>query len=123
MISILEELITGISNATELPVYSEMPDGGFALPMIVISEINYQLSTLAFSNHVEVAKVTYQISIYSDNVDDIFTYQELIENYFKTNIQRFKGTASAVQQRYPIYYRTLTYDGKIKKQNDDYYIL
>lgn len=123
MISILEELIAGIYNATQLPIYSEMPDGSFQLPMIVISETNYQLSTLAFNNHVEVAKVTYQISIYSDNVDDIFTYQELIENYFNIHIKRFKGTVSAVQQRYPVYYRTLTYDGKIKKQNDDYYIL
>lgn len=123
MVSILEELIEGISIATELPVYSEMPNGSFQLPMIVISETNYQLSTLSFSGDVEVAKLTYQISIYSENVDDIFTYQELIEDFFKENVKRFKGTASAVQQRYPIYYRTLVYDGKVKKQNDNYYIL
>lgn len=123
MISILEELISGINEVTGLQCYSELPDGSFQLPMIVISERNNDADSVAFSGSVEVTKLTYEITIYSNNVNDIFELQEFIDSYFKTEIKRFKGSAGNIQQRHPIYYRTLTYTGKVKQQDDKLYIL
>lgn len=123
MISILEEIIAGINEITGLQCYSEMPDGSFQLPMIIVSERSNDVDTLAFSGSIEVAKVTYEITIYSDNVEDIFELQEFVDGFFKTEIKRFRGSASNIQQRHPIYYRVLTYSGQVKKQDEKLYIL
>lgn len=123
MVSILEDLIVGIHEATGLLVYAEMPSDSFQLPMIIINESNNQSSTLAFNGRVEVANLSYQITVYSDDVDDVYKYTELIDNYFNNEIKRFNGTASSVQQRYPLYYRMLTYSGRVQKQDDNYIIL
>lgn len=123
MISILEELITGINEVTGLQCYSEMPDGSFQLPMIVISERSSNVETLTFSGSIEVAKVSYDITIFSDDVDDIYDLQEIVDNYFKTEVKRFKCSAGNIQQRHPIYYRVLTYSGQVKCQDNKLYIL
>ena len=123
MVSILEDLIVGINEATGLLVYAEMPNDSFQLPMIVINESSNQLSTLAFNGRVEVANLSYQITVYSDDVDDVYKYTELIDNYFRNEVKRFIGTASSVQQRYPLYYRMLTYSGRVQKQDDNLIIL
>ena len=123
MVSILEDLIVGISEATGLLVYAEMPNDSFQLPMIVINESNNQLSTLAFNGRVEVANLSYQITVYSDNVDDVYKYTELIDNYFKNEVKRFDGSVSSVQQKYPLYYRMLTYSGIVQRKENNYIIL
>ena len=123
MVSILEDLIVGINEATGLLVYAEMPNDSFQLPMIVINESNNQLSTLAFNGRVEVANLSYQITVYSDNVDDVYKYTELIDNYFKNEVKRFDGSVSSVQQKYPLYYRMLTYSGIVQRKENNYIIL
>ena len=123
MISILDEIIAGINEITGLQCFSEMPDGSFQLPMIIISERSNDTNTMSFSGSMEVASVSYEITIYSNDVEDIFELQEFIDGYFKTEIKRFKSSASNIQQRHPIYYRTLSYSGQIKRQNDKLYIL
>lgn len=123
MVSILEDLIVGIKEATNLLVYAEMPNGSFQLPLIVINESRNQLSAIAFDGRVEIANLSYQITVYSDDVDDVYRYSELIDNYFKNEIQRFNGTISSVQQRYPLYYCMLTYSGRVQKQDDNLIIL
>ena len=123
MVSILEDLIIGIKKATGLLVYAEMPNDSFQLPMIVINESNNQLSTLAFNGRVEVANLSYQITVYSDNVDDVYKYTELIDKYFKNEVKRFDGSVSSVQQKYPLYYRMLTYSGIVQRKENNYIIL
>ena len=123
MVSILEDLIVGINETTGLQCYAEMPDSSFHLPMIVITESKNSTSTVAFNGRVEMANLSYQITIYSSEVDDIYTYQELIDNYFKNEVKRFDGTFGMVQQKYPIYYRMLTYSGIVQKKDNNYIIL
>ena len=123
MVSILEDLIVGIKEATGLLVYAEKPNDSFQLPMIVISERDNNVDSVAFSGSVEITKLTYEITIYSNNVDDIFELQESIDSYFKTEIKRFKGSAGSIQQKYPLYYRTLTYSGIVQRKENNYIIL
>jgi hypothetical protein len=123
MVSILEDLIVGINETTGLQCYAEMPDGSFQIPMVVITENRNQSSMLSFNGRVEVANLTYQITVYSDNVDDVYNYTELIDNYFKNEVKRFDGSVSSVQQKYPLYYRMLTYSGIVQRKENNYIIL
>lgn len=123
MVSILEDLIVGINETTGLQCYAEMPDSSFQIPMVVITENRNQSSMLSFNGRVEVANLTYQITVYSDNVDDVYNYTELIDNYFKNEVKRFDGSVSSVQQKYPLYYRMLTYSGIVQRKENNYIIL
>jgi hypothetical protein len=123
MVSILEDLIVGINETTGLQCYAEMPDGSFQIPMVIITENRNQSSMLSFNGRVEVANLTYQITVYSDNVDDVYNYTELIDNYFKNEVKRFDGSVSSVQQKYPLYYRMLTYSGIVQRKENNYIIL
>lgn len=123
MISIYEEINKGLNQATGLYCYAEFPQDAFELPLLVVVEQNNRLSNIALDGRVEIADVSYMITIYSENAEDVYTYQAMIDNYFNTEVKRFVGQLSSVQQSYGMYHRTLTYSGTIQRIEDNYYIL
>ena len=123
MVSILEMINEGLHQATGLYCYAEFPHDGFELPLLIVTENYNQLSNIALDGRVEVAELTYTITIYSEKLEDVYMYQELIDSYFNDTIKRFSGTIQQIQQSYPIYHRTLTYRGRVQKIENNYYIL
>lgn len=123
MVSILEQINEGLYQATGLYCYAEFPQDGFRLPLLIVTENYNQLSNIALDGRVEVAELTYTITIYSDNLEEIYKYQELVDSFFNDVIKRFSGTIQSIQQSYPIYHRTLSYRGRVQKVDNTYYIL
>ena len=89
MISIYEEINKGLNQATGLYCYAEFPQDAFELPLLVVVEQNNRLSNIALDGRVEIADVSYMITIYSENAEDVYTYQAMIDNYFNTEVKRF----------------------------------
>lgn len=123
MISLLEEIIAGLNESTGLQCYSEMPDGSFKLPMIIVTERTNEVNSLALNGSIQSVKLVYEIQIYSNDIEDIFELQEFVDSYFRENLKLFRRSASNIQQRHPLYYRTMTFTGFVRADEDNLYIL
>lgn len=123
MVSILEELHSGLRDVTGLLTFSELPADSFKLPLIVIAEVNNQSDVVAMDGLTEIATLTYNITIYCENEDDIYKYQDMIDEYMRTNVKRFNAQYSQIRQKYPIYYRQLKYSGTVRKIGNQIHIL
>lgn len=123
MVSILEEINRGLTETTGLYCYAEFPSDGFQLPLLIVKENSNRQSTIALDGRVEVADLTYMITIYSEDAEDIYQYQTMIDEWFFTNAKRLNGQIQPIQVSGNVHYRTLTYQGKVQRVGDNYYIL
>ena len=123
MVSIIKEINQGLQQATGLSVFAELPNDTFNLPLLVVTERSNELRNVAFDGRVEVAQLQYEITVFSNEPHDIFTYQEMIDSYLNQNVKRFICSVGQVEQNYPIYHRTLSVQVTVQRVGEDYYIL
>lgn len=129
MLSVRENLIEGLRENTGLKVFFMMPpvDVAVSMPLLILEEVDnsdhfyrYHEET---DTEIEVANVTYEISIYAKNPQDLFIFMPIIDTYMK-RIGFRKTWTSGDMYIDPLYCKTLRFTGKItiNKQTDDYLI-
>lgn len=123
MVSIITEINKGLHEATGLLVFAELPNDTFTLPLLVVTERSGELNNVALDGRVEVAQLTYEITVFSNEPSDIYHYQEIIDSYFNQNIRRFTCSVGKIEQDYPIYHRTLSVQMTVQRVGDNHYIL
>lgn len=123
MVSIINEINKGLHESTGLFALAELPNDTFTLPLLVVTERSNELNNVALDGRVEVAQLTYEITIYSNEPLDIYHYQEIIDSYLNQNIKRFTSSVGKIEQDYPVYHRTLSVQMTVQRVGNNYYIL
>jgi hypothetical protein len=121
MQSIRENLIEGLKENTGLEVYFLMPPVNInvSLPLIVLEEVN-NLDHF-YEDEFEIASITYDISVYADKAIDILVFEEVIDKYMK-RIGMKKSYTGGDNYIEPLYCKTMTFTGKVRKHGETYYI-
>ena len=129
MLSVREILIEGLRLNTGLKVYFMMPpvDVAVSMPLLILEEVDNSDHFYRYyeddNTEQEIANVTYEISIYCVNPQDLFIFMPIIDTYMK-RIGFRKSWTSGDSYVNPLYCKTMRYNAKITihKQTDDYLI-
>lgn len=128
MQSVREELITILKENTLLEVYYYMPPINVAvnLPILILEEVNNSDRFYRYygdGTEQEITDVTYEISIYSNNPQDLIIFMPIIDRVMK-RIGFKKSYTSGDNHVDPLYCKTLRFTGKIttNKLNGNYMI-
>ena len=126
MLSVRENLIEGLKENTGLQVYYYMPPANVAvsMPLLVLEEVDNSDHFYTYheetDTEIEVANVTYEISIYCVNPQDLFIFMPIIDTYMK-RIGFRKTWTSGDSYIDPLYCKTLRFTGKIQQLQDGTY--
>jgi hypothetical protein len=126
MLSVRTDLIEVLKENTGLEVYYYMPPVSVAvsMPLLIVEEVDnndyfYQLHE--DNTETEIANVSYEISIYAVNPQDLFIFMPIIDRIMKRH--GFKKTWTSDDSHVePLYCKSMRFTGKIKLDNDVYYI-
>lgn len=126
MLSVRENLIEGLKENTGLQVYYYMPpvNAAVSMPLLVLEEVDNSDHFYTYheetDTEIEVANVTYEISIYCVNPQDLFIFMPIIDTYMK-RIGFRKTWTSGDSYIDPLYCKTLRFTGKIQQLQDGTY--
>ena len=126
MLSVRENLIEGLKENTGLQVYFMMPpvDVAVSMPLLILEEVDNSDHFYTYheetDTEIEVANVTYEISIYCVNPQDLFIFMPIIDTYMK-RIGFRKSWTSGDSYVDPLYCKTLRFTGKIQQLQDGTY--
>ena len=126
MLSVREILIEGLRLNTGLKVYFMMPpvDVAVSIPLLILEEVDNSDHFYTYheetDTEIEVANVTYEISIYAKNPQDLFIFMPIIDTYMK-RIGFKKTWTSGDMYIDPLYCKTLRFTGKIQLLQDGTY--
>jgi hypothetical protein len=126
MLSVRENLIEGLRENTGLQVYFMMPpvDVAVSMPLLILEEVDNSDHFYRYyeetDTEIEVANVTYEISIYAKNPQDLFIFMPIIDTYMK-RIGFKKTWTSGDSYVAPLYCKTLRFTGKIQQLQDGTY--
>lgn len=127
MLSVRENLIEGLKENTGLQVYFMMPpvDVAVSMPLLVLEEVDNSDHFYTYheetDTEIEVANVTYEISIYCVNPQDLFIFMPIVDSYMKRNGFR-KSWTSGDSYIDPLYCKTMRYNAKIRLIEDTYLV-
>ena len=126
MLSVRKELVQYLKEQTGLEVYYYSPPVNVAIsmPILIVEEVDnndffYQLHE--DDTETEITNVTYEISIYAVNPQDLFIFMPIIDRIMKRH--GFKKTWTSDDSHVePLYCKSMRFTAKIKLDNDVYYI-
>ncbi len=128
MLSVRQELIEVLKEQTGLEVYYYAPpvNANVSMPLLVLEEVDntdYYYNYYEDDTEYEMTNVTYEISIYCVNPQDLFIFMPIIDKVMK-RIGFKKTYTSGDNHVEPLYCKTLRFTGKItiNKQNGNYMI-
>lgn len=121
MLSVREELLQLLNEQTGLQVYYYMPpvDVAVSMPLLILEEVeNSDYFYGCYKDRTEeveqeIASVTYEVSIYSNNPQDLFTFMPIIDKIMK-RVGFKKSWISGDNHVDPLYCKTLRFTGKIQ---------
>jgi hypothetical protein len=117
MLSVREELVQYLKEQTGLEVYYYSPPVNVAIsmPILILEEVDNSDYVYLYNGDVEheVANVTYEVSIYSNNPADLFIYTPIIDKTMKRNGFK-KSWTSGDNHVDPLYAKTLRFNAKIQ---------
>lgn len=121
MLSIRTDLLQLLNEQTGLQVYYYMPPvhTSVSMPLLILEEVENTDYFYGCYNdrkeevEQEIASVTYEISIYSNNPQDLFTFIPIIDKVMK-RIGFKKTWTSGDNHVDPLYCKTLRFTGKIQ---------
>lgn len=129
MLDIRKELIAMLKQNTGLPVYFIQPPVNVAttMPLIVLEEVNNHDHFYSYNDEtdyeIEIANVTYEVSVYGLEFEDIVVFSGVIDKAMKRHGFR-KSWTSPDNYIEPLYCKTMRYTCKVQlnKDTNEYYI-
>lgn len=119
MLSIRKELKQGLTDATGLDVYFIQPpvNTDVAIPLLILEEKSN--SQYFRSNTLEVANLSYDISIYTNNPSELFDLMESVDDYMSLDLGLKRTyTSSDMSIDYTLWCKTMTYVCKATQLED-----
>lgn len=127
MLSVRQELIEVLKEQTGLEVYFNMPpvSVNISMPLLILEEVdntdyyyNYYEDT---DREYEIANVSYEVSIYAVNPQDLFIFMPIIDKVMKR--LGFKKTYTSNDGHVePLYCKSMRYSAKIELKENNYHI-
>ena len=126
MLSVREDLINYLMEQTGLQAYYNMPpvNVGISMPILILEEVeNSDVFYRYYDDETEqeMASVSYEISIYTTNPQDLIVMLPIIDRIMK-RIGFKKSWTSGDNHVEPLYCKSMRFTGKIKIQNGNYMI-
>ena len=118
MLSVREELIQLLKEQTGLEVYYYMPpiNVTVSMPLLVLEEVDNTDRFYCYyedDTEQEIANVTYEISIYTNDPQDLFIFMPIVDKIMKR--VGFKKTYTSGDNHVePLYCKTLRFTGRIQ---------
>ena len=127
MLSVRQELIEVLKEQTGLEVYFNMPpvNVNVSMPLLILEEVdntdhyyNYYEDT---DREYEIANVSYEISIYSVDLINVFVFQDAVDKVMK-RLGFKKVWTSGDSHVEPLYCKSMRYSAKIELKENNYHI-
>lgn len=127
MLSIRTDLLQLLNEQTGLQVYYYMPpvECAVSMPLLILEEVENTDYFYKYNDktdkEIEVANVTYEVSIYATNPSDLFVFLPIVDTVMKR--AGFKKTYTSGDNHVePLYCKTLRFTGRIQQLEDGYHI-
>jgi hypothetical protein len=125
MLSVRTDLIEVLKENTGLEVYYYMPPVNVAvsMPLLIVEEVDnndYFYREHEDGTETEITNVSYEISIYAVNPQDLFVFMSIIDKIMK-RIGFKKTWTSGDSHVEPLYCKSMRFTGKIQLIEDGTY--
>ncbi len=120
MLSIRTELKQGLTQATGLDVYFVQPPihVDVAIPLLLLEEKTNTQHYRDRHSHQEIASLSYDISIYTDDAEQLFELMSCVDDYlFGVGLKRTYTSADMTIDN-TLWCRTMTYVCKVSLLKD-----
>ncbi len=120
MLSIRKQLKQGLTDVTGLEVYFVQPPvhTDVAIPLLILEEKTNSQYYRDRNSHIEIVKLSYDISVYTDKPQQLFELMKGVDDYmFSVGLKRTYTTSDmSIDNR--LWCKTMTYVCKATQSGD-----
>lgn len=111
MLSIRTELKQGLTDVTGMDVYFVQPpvNANVSIPLLILEEKSNSQYYRDRNSHMEIANLSYDISIYTDQQQQLFELMESVDDYCFSVGLKHTYTSSDLNMDNQLWCKTMTY--------------